>query len=218
MNFLALFMKSPQSGSGKRRLRPVLSEEEIVQLCEAFIEDLLEKLSAFPCDRKVVAYAGAVPSTVPGRLSFSLYAQAEGDLGERLEDYFRWSFSEGATKSVVIGSDSPTLPFRYLEEAFGFLDRRDVVLGPSEDGGYYLVGMRRFLPSLFQGIPWGTEKVFAETMKRLDPSAVGVLKRWYDVDTPQDLERLREELARMTKDRGEEIPRKTHRVLSELLF
>jgi len=138
MNCIALFMKSPESGVAKRRLRSLLTEEEIRRLCEAFVEDLLERLSLFPCDKKVIAYAGSVPALIhhEGVSSLVPYAQSGEDLGERLLNYFQWSFSEGATKSVVIGSDSPTLPFRYLEEAFCLLDRYDTVVGPSEDGGY----------------------------------------------------------------------------------
>jgi len=221
MDVLALFLKTPQSGNAKRRLRSVLSEGEVVRLCEAFAGDLLEKLLAFPCHQKIVAYAGPVPQgllDLQNLPPFSLYAQAAGDLGERLEDYFRWNFLQGATKSIVIGSDSPTLPSRYLEEAFHLLDRKEVVLGPSEDGGYYLIGLRCFLPLLFHGIPWGTERVFEETMKRVDPSEVGVLERWYDVDTPSDLKRLRDHLNQMAKDPADSIPSRTQRVLSELTF
>lgn len=234
LTFLALFMKSPESGRAKRRLRPVLSEEEIARLCEAFAGDLLEKLSTFPCDRRVIAHAGPIPNVVyqfdvgcwatalptsnRDRPSFSLYPQVEGDLGQRLENYFRWSFSQGAAKSVVIGSDSPTLPFRTLEEAFRQLDRREAVLGPSEDGGYYLIGMRRFLPALFQEIPWGAREVFEETMKRAVPLRVATLERWYDVDTPEDLRRLRSHVRRMVEHQEREVPFRTHRLLSGLPF
>lgn len=220
MNFLALFMKSPESGMAKRRLRSVLSEEEVTRLCEAFAEDLLEKLVLLPCDKKVIAYAGEPPTFIPTEGSWSLYPQTGEDLGERLQNYFRWSFTEGAAKSVVIGSDSPTLPRAYLEEAFALLGRYETVLGPSEDGGYYLIGMRRFNPTPFQEIPWGTERVFEETVKRVSLSSgpVGILDRWYDVDTPNDLKRLRRHLAQMEARNETEMPPRTHRVLSEMVF
>lgn len=220
MNFLALFMKSPEAGMAKRRLRSVLSEKNVTRLYEAFVLDLLEKLTFFPCDKKVIAYAGELLGLMQeaGTRSFSLYGQSGEDLGKRLENYFRWSFSGGAEKSVVIGSDSPTLPLSYLQEAFDLLERYETVLGPSEDGGYYLIGMRRFNPILFQGIPWGSEKVFEETLQRARPFAdrIGVLRRWYDVDTPSDLKRLRKDLTRMAEHRDAEIPSRTHQVLSTL--
>ena len=217
MTAVALFMKSPDSGRAKRRLRPVLSEEAITRLCEAFAGDLLQKLEAVPCGKKVIAYAGNLsPAFMQQRTStFSFYVQSGRDLGERLQNYFRFSFSEGTTKSVVIGSDSPTLPRAYVEEAFRGLDRFEAVLGPSEDGGYYLIGMRRFIPELFQGISWGTERVFEETLKRLKPDRVGILNRWYDVDTPTDLKRLQDDLDEMKKRNDPGIPMQTFYLLSE---
>ena len=218
MTVVALFMKSPDSGTAKRRLRPVLSEEAITRLCEAFAGDLLRKLATLRCDKKVIACAGEISSAFAQRKEisqFSFYVQSGRDLGKRLQNYFHFSFLEGATKSVVIGSDSPTLPPLYLEEAFQMLDRFEVVLGPSEDGGYYLIGMCRFIPELFQRISWGTERVFEETLKRLKPDRVGILNRWYDVDTPTDLKRLQGDLDQMKKRNDPDIPMQTSRLFSE---
>jgi hypothetical protein len=94
----------------------------------------------------------------------------------------------GAETVVLLGSDSPTLPLELVRQAFKELDRADVVLGPATDGGYYLLGCARRLPPIFNGIPWGSCRVLAETVARLsDPTwRLAVLPPWYDVDTLED--------------------------------
>jgi hypothetical protein len=103
---------------------------------------------------------------------------------------------------VLCDSDSPTLPGRYIREAFLRLGKADVVIGPSNDGGYYLIGMRKFTPCLFSDIPWSSAHVTQRTVEaaeRLDLS-VSLLEPWYDVDTAADLDRLCREVAASPKD------------------
>ena len=97
-------------------------------------------------------------------------------------------------KVVIIGTDSPTLPPRFVDEAFGLLEQQDVVLGPACDGGYFLIGARGTAPRVFpQEMPWGTETVLTKTMARLVEQGVsfGLLPFWYDVDRPEDLSLLK---------------------------
>ncbi len=113
------------------------------------------------------------------------WTQGKGDLGARLTRAFERSFREGARRVCVIGTDSPDLPAGRIKEAFSALRRSEVVIGPSRDGGYYLLGLRRPRPDLFARIPWSGKGVFAETLRRA-PGA-RVLGRHYDVDAPVDL-------------------------------
>ena len=121
------------------------------------------------------------------------------DLGERLDNVLRDCLQSGYRQVVVTDSDSPTLPAAHLEQAFGELDDPavDVVLGPCEDGGYYLVGLKAPCSALFRGIVMSTSTVLAETLERAEEQGLRVacLHSWYDVDTYEDLGRLAEELA-----------------------
>lgn len=219
-SFLSLFMKSPNTKEVKTRLLEALPEPRIARLYEAFVQDALDKIAAFSCDVKVVAYWGSplpaecLPS-VRGELK--CYPQEGSDLGERMKNYFQWSFSQGAGKSIVIGSDSPTLPVSYLEEAFLLLDAYEVVIGPSLDGGYYLIGMNVFHPELFENISWGTEAVFQETIfhNRHLEGKWALLGPWYDVDTPESLMLLKTHLREMVPFQERGFPQRTFKILSE---
>ena len=107
-------------------------------------------------------------------------------------NFFSNQFARGASRVVLIGSDSPDLPLSRIDDAFTVLDRHEVVLGPCDDGGYYLVGMNRLVVGMFDGVEWSTPNVFATTMARLDQIGVqpAVLESWYDVDSIEDLHRL----------------------------
>lgn len=217
--FLSLFMKS--GAPLKTRLLAALSQKEVVSLYEAFVQDLVEKMTRFPCEVKVLCYLGAAPSRPlfpSGKKRFTLLPQQGSELGERMKHYFDWSFSQGAEKSVLIGSDSPTLPTSYLEEAFLLLDRYEVVIGPATDGGYYLIGMTKPHPEIFKNIPWGSDAVLEKTIfqNRHLEGKLALLGSWYDVDTVEDLRLLKQHLQQMRQSEKENLPRKTTRVLSGL--
>jgi len=119
--------------------------------------------------------------------------QADGDLGERMHDACARLFRDGAGHVVLIGSDLPTLPPSHLSDAFEALEAgADVVLGPAEDGGYYLVGLSRPTPVVFAGISWGTARVLRETWAAAADAGLRVheVAGWHDVDTPDDLARV----------------------------
>jgi rSAM/selenodomain-associated transferase 1 len=150
--------------------------------------------------------AESAPS--PAGAFWSLEPQAEGDLGARMRAFFEWAFASGATRVVLIGSDSPTLPIPFVEEAFAALAQHPVVLGPTLDGGYYLVGAdcqsvgeavlrpAASVPPIFERIDWSTSAVFEQTVERLRAAGLPyhVLPPWYDVDELADLARLKQEL------------------------
>lgn len=125
-------------------------------------------------------------------------AQGEGDLGARMRQAFSACFAAGDEQAVLIGSDLPTLPNGHIVDAAAALvSPADVVLGPSEDGGYYLVGVSRTradaaLAALFDDVPWGAADVLARTLSRLREAELRVelVAPWYDVDTPEDLARV----------------------------
>ena len=199
---LIIFAKAPLPGQAKTRLCPPLRPEEAARLAESFLLDEVETFNQLEEVQVTVAYAPARGYEVFRRLLGDAFLpwlspQSGGDLGERLLAAFR-----GACPAwwpvVVIGSDSPDLPPSLIERAFEALeaDEADVVLGPTVDGGYYLVGMRQPHPHLFQDIPWSTDRVLETTLERLEERGLTglTLPLWEDVDTIEDLERLRERL------------------------
>jgi len=188
---------------------PWLSAAEALRLHIALVEDSLRLL------RTAAAESNATPfvsfseprsrgtRTEPGAIARAAagmhrMAQRGADLGARLLGTIRSLRARGFRRVVVIGSDSPTLSPAVVKAAFAALEREtEVVLGPAEDGGYYLVGTTRVLPGMFEGIPWGTDRVLRATLQSLARSGVRafMLPRWYDVDRPEDLERACRDLA-----------------------
>ncbi len=122
----------------------------------------------------------------------TLMAQRGDDLGSRMQAAIEDTLAAGATPVVLVGSDLPHLPPAHVEAAFGQLDAgRDVVLGPAEDGGYYLIGMRCPQPAVFSGIDWGTPRVLTQTLAAAGRAGldVALIEPWYDVDRPDDVRR-----------------------------
>lgn len=200
---LGVMAKWPVPGHVKTRLAEATSPSFAAAVAAAFLEDFLDRLTPLPV-RRTLAYAPdesrAFFDTLVGD-RFLLHPQGEGDLGQRLWRFFDEQFRSGATSVVVLGTDSPTVPITYIEQAFQKLDRAEVVLGPATDGGYYLLGCNRPLPSLFDGIPWSSPEVLRFTVDRIVALGVrlALLPPWYDVDTREDWRMLRGHMAAMRR-------------------
>jgi rSAM/selenodomain-associated transferase 1 len=136
---------------------------------------------------------------------FQLRPQTDGDLGQRMSSFFAEQLQAGAMATVLVGSDSPSLPPGFIHQAFQELERADVVIGPSTDGGYYLVGCALLrigqVPPLFDGIAWSTSRVLADTMGSLGDRGwrLSLLPPWYDVDTLGDWRMLQGHVAAMRR-------------------
>lgn len=147
-----------------------------------------------------------------------LLAQRGKDLGERLHHVFVDLFRMGYDAIVVADSDSPTVPLASIEQAYEWLSgqNRDVVLGPSADGGYYLVGLRRPTEEIFRNIPWSTPAVLDSTLKRASESrlSVALLPQAYDIDVEENLERLWKDF--MSSEASRELAPKTFAYLRTL--
>jgi rSAM/selenodomain-associated transferase 1 len=205
-----LFRADP--GVTQAALGRLLSAEDAARLHQAFVRDVLHKGQQAGFSRRVLYAADAVDHPALQRMAsefgYQLRLQRGADLGERMGNAITAELSAdpepggGRPASVVlVGTDSPTLPVRYLRQAAAALsDRADIVIGPASDGGYYLIGMRRPELGLFAGpLPWGTDEVLARTLERLRAlKASGrrpyLLPFFYDCDTPADLRLLRDHL------------------------
>jgi hypothetical protein len=215
-----VFAKRPWPGRVKNRLAATIGAEPAARVYEAFLYDMLPRLAKIRATR-VLAFESATDHDffAPiGSDQFEWEVQSGEHLGERMETFFRNQFARGATRVVLIGSDSPDIPLDRIDQAFTRLDEYDLVLGPSDDGGYYLIGMRRFIGRTFAGIQWSTASVCAETISRLREIGVrfALLDPWYDVDLVEDLDRLAQRIVaarRAGQDLG--LPR-TEAILREL--
>ncbi len=209
---LAVFARTPELGKVKTRLVPPLTEEHALALHRALVEDTLEHLSSVDRPGLSRTLLLSEPLDDEGDLhipeGWSTGVQAGGELGERLASFFYTSFREGTGHIVVLGSDSPTLPKEVVDEAFDHLERAKVVLGPAEDGGYYLLGCSEWIPELFQNIPWGSSEVLEKTVAALGARNLeaDTLIPWYDIDRATDLEKLREEIAFLKRSSPELVP------------
>ena len=197
------FARAPVAGRAKTRLIPALGPEGAAELYRCFLLDTLERLREQPAGI-VIAVADPddiVPlSKVINSLDLSaeLVVQTGAALGERLCNAVRYAFSRGHSAAVVIGTDSPDLPPGLIRRALDLVVSHDLVLGPCSDGGYYLIGLRAVIPSLFRDIAWSSETVLSATVERATQLGlvIALLDPWCDVDTPADLLLLRERLTR----------------------
>jgi uncharacterized protein len=196
--------KAPRPGKVKTRLSPPLTPEEASELNICFIRDTTESIQhttqtsnsaglvAYTPVGDEAAFDGLLP---PG---FQLLPQRGQGFGERLLYVCEDLFAAGFSAVCLIDSDSPTLPQRALLQAVERLSREGdrMVLGGADDGGYYLLGIKRLHPRLFEQIDWSTERVFQQTLERAKEISLQVelLPAWYDVDDAATLERLRQEL------------------------
>jgi len=206
---LIIVAKKPEPGRTKTRLSPPLNGEQAAELYHRFLLDTLELMRQVEIAQPILAYTpdeakpffqGIAPD------GFELVPQVGPDLGERLHNVLSGCLQNGYRQAVVMDSDSPTLPVDTLRQAFDLLDDPgvDVVLGPCEDGGYYLIGIKQPCAALFRGIPMSTPQVAAETLQRAHEQGLRVasLPPWYDVDLYADIQRLNEELRSLPADRA----------------
>lgn len=194
---LLVFAKVPAPGAVKTRLTGALSDVEAAALADAFLRDALDAYAVLPADLRL--YLDAPPEAAPAGLArdgVTLHEQRGDGLGERMLHAFVDAFVAGYERVVVIGADHPTLPLAFVRLAFNeLLEPLRVVLGPSDDGGYYLLGTNELRPALFEGMRFSHGAVFEETLARAHAeAAVTVLPPWYDVDTPEALRRLAADL------------------------
>lgn len=198
MRHLSMFAKHWTPGQVKTRLAARIGAASAARLHEQFVWTLAARLTAVGDSRSIHYWPpDAEPDFARFADSWRLHPQVTGDLGARMEAFFAGCFSGGCERVVLIGSDSPTLPRAILDEAFDALEEEAVVLGPAEDGGYYLIGARERVPPIFRGVDWGTERVWEQTTALLTRAGIGYreLPVWFDVDRYDDLLRLSREPA-----------------------
>jgi rSAM/selenodomain-associated transferase 1 len=193
---LVVFAKAPQSGRVKTRLCPPLSPDQAADLYAAMLIDALDQYAALGPDVRL--YLDGEDRLGLDERSGSVHAQRGDGLGARMQRALLETFAAGYERVVLIGTDHPTLPSAFVEQAFALLDApRSIALGPTHDGGFYLLGTNHFFGSLFAGMEYSHADVFEQTLARAsgEDAYVSVMPLWYDVDDANALRRLRADLA-----------------------
>lgn len=212
---LIVFAKVPRPGEVKTRLTPLLSQADAARVYTAFLRDGLRLYERLDVDIRLYV-APPVPSgEFPGiPTGVTVYEQTGPDLGARMQAAFRETFQDGIDSAAIVGTDHPTLPLEFVERAFRALETpNSICVGPSEDGGFYLLGMSTFYPRLFEGMTYSHDRVLTETLARVEvtEARLTLLPQWYDVDTPDDLRRMIRDL----EENDPEAPN-TRRIIAHL--
>lgn len=202
-NQLIVFTRFPEPGKTKTRLIPHLGAEGAAQLQREMTEHTVKQARKSGADieiRYTEGSPGQMGNWLGGDLNY--VEQGEGDLGEKMERAFSDHFSAGAERVAIVGSDCPSNDWKNMQSAFQSLETAECVIGPANDGGYYLIGLCRagvstplprsrpsatFPAELFNSIDWGSDHVFEQTMKAASALAVAKLKQLDDVDLPEDI-------------------------------
>ena len=204
---LLVFAKVPRPGDVKTRLTPVLSPEAAAHLYDAFLRDALALYSELAVDVRLYLAPPFPDGGIEGMpTQMSVHEQQGDGLGPRMQHAFHEAFRAGYERAVIVGTDHPTLPPAFIQRALNALKTPGTItIGPSEDGGFYLLGMNDFYPHLFERMTYSHDEVFADTRARAEATEaqVLVLPEWYDVDTPSALRRLLDDL----DDADVQVPR-----------
>ncbi len=190
---LVIFVRFPHLGEVKSRLAVALGEEKAANFYRLCAEHVFKE-SDRVLDRvqRYIFYSDRSDESETRQWvgpQFNILSQIEGDLGRRLEHAFRYLFSRGTHKAIILASDVPDISVEIINDAISALDHDNIVIGPSVDGGYYLLGMKKLHKELFKGISWSTEKVLKQTLSVAEKLRLTVcsLPELRDIDTEEDL-------------------------------
>jgi rSAM/selenodomain-associated transferase 1 len=186
-NVLLIFVKAPVPGRVKRRLQPEISPDDAVYLYKAMTKDIVTRFrDAFFCHVMIMCWPPDSIHEMQRWLGgpYEFIPQEGSDLGERMLHAFEGAFRNGYRKAAIIGSDIPTLTVDSVKETFSQLNSYDIVLGPSLDGGYYLIGLRGNYPKLFEGVDWGSGSVREQTLH----AAVSLRLTVHQLETRRDID------------------------------
>ena len=193
-DLLVIMAKEPVAGKVKTRLSPDLTPQEAADLYRCFLQDSIAEMGALDGIDRAIAYAPATARAIFAALAdhrFTLFPQQDMELGQRMLSIFQEQFAQGYDSVCIMNSDSPDLPREIVRASFRLLavGKADVVLGPCNDGGYYLLGMKQPHPELLTGIPWSTGDVLAVTQQKAKRIGlqVALLPPWDDIDTYRGL-------------------------------
>ncbi|NWF75228.1 MAG: TIGR04282 family arsenosugar biosynthesis glycosyltransferase [Nitrospirae bacterium] len=195
---LGIFFRAPQSGKVKKRIANKIGKDEALKAYISMLDATVANVLRIQGIDIYGFYEGEITSPnyqIPflGKKNISFHPQKGHNLGEKMCNAFQWLFDNGYLKVSLIGTDSPDLPISFIEMAFQKLDIYELVIGPSEDGGYYLIGMKKPLEDVFKNIEWGRDMVLKDTISNAMNAGINyfLLPEWYDIDDLDTLNRWR---------------------------
>ncbi len=193
MNTLIIFLKNPEKGKAKTRLAATIGEEAALLAYKELLAQTRSIASAVEAERWLF-YKDEIWEDEWSTEYFRKALQSNGDLGIKMQTAFQEVFANGAKRALIIGSDCGNLDAELVEQAFQELETgQDIVVGPAEDGGYYLLGMNKLYTYLFENKSWSTAQLFSETFRdiNLHGQTFTILPERYDVDTEAEWERYK---------------------------
>ncbi|MBA3600641.1 MAG: TIGR04282 family arsenosugar biosynthesis glycosyltransferase [Acidobacteria bacterium] len=197
---IVIMAKIPIAGTVKTRLHPLLSVEQSATLAECLLRDTVNK-AKFLSNELIIAYTPVEKLDVLLAIlsNEQIFTEQKGaNLGDKMFHAFEFAFSRNSDAVVMIGTDSPTFPAQFITQAFEMLPETDAVLGETADGGFYLLGLRKLKKEIFETVEWSSPKTFEQTARNIEnlDLKLSLLPNWYDVDTPDDLKRLKKDLSK----------------------
>lgn len=185
-NLILIFTRNPELGKCKTRLAKTIGDENALTIYKMLLQHTADVVEQINCDKAVYYSVKVRTDDIWDDSIYKKHQQNGADLGYRMQNAFKESFKAGYEKVLIVGSDLYDLKPKHIQEAFNRLDNNDVVIGPAEDGGYYLLGMKTLLPDIFENKNWGTDTVRAATLNDLKTKKVALLEILNDIDIYDD--------------------------------
>ncbi len=188
-SLLMAFVRNPQLGTVKTRLAATVGDKVALEIYIELMRHTAEVTHKVSADKKVFYSEKIEKNDVWTEMNFSKALQTKGTLGQRMENAFKTAFEKGYKKVIIVGSDLYSLKTSHIEKALNQLDKKEVVIGPSQDGGYYLLGLKKKMPALFRNKSWGTSTVLKETLNDLKFKSIFLMEPLNDIDNFEDLKK-----------------------------
>lgn len=192
INALIIFAKNPVHGKVKTRLAKHIGNDRAMNLYLKLLYNTYLQTKDMNCDKYL--FLSDKKNVDLFSKNFKQFVQNGNDIGERMKNAFEEVLKSGHNKIILIGTDIPELDEHLINEAFNNLSEKDFVLGPAADGGYYLIGMKKFSGYIFENIEWSTEKVLSKTIENIKErsESYSLLKELNDLDDIEDLKKFKD--------------------------
>jgi rSAM/selenodomain-associated transferase 1 len=190
-NALIIIAKHPEKAKVKTRLAGPLSDKKRIMFYMYLVEDTMKRLGGIMGVDTIIAFAPQDESEYFAKFKVRLLPLPAGDLGERMFYAFKEVFQQGYKKAALVGVDIPALSDEIIAKAFHLLSESDVVFGPAKDGGYYLIGMKKVIRELFEGVPWSSKETLRKSIEHAQQAhcSVSLTETLSDIDTIDDVKR-----------------------------
>ena len=191
-NLVIVFTRNPELGKVKTRLAKTIGDEGTLNIYKFLLNHTEITIRNIDCDKAIYYSVKIRDNDIWDDKIYQKHLQEGEDLGLKMLNAFQNAFKSNYNKVVIVGSDLFDLKPKHLEDSFKQLDDHDIVIGPAQDGGYYLLGMKTMNTQVFLNKKWGTSTVFQDTMNNLKNESVFLLEELNDIDTYDDIKHISE--------------------------